>query len=80
MNECLTTLQHEKQIGYWVSEKGKYMKWLCVNGVKVQGRVNVLASHGNWVKVQVTDNWVRVQGCINGIKVQGLCKCISITW
>ena len=21
MNECLTTPQHEKQIGYWVSEK-----------------------------------------------------------
>ena len=28
MNECLTTPQHEKQIGYWVSEKGKCMKWL----------------------------------------------------
>ena len=28
MNECLTTPQHEKQIGYWVSEKGKRMKWL----------------------------------------------------
>ena len=26
MNECLMTPQHEKQIGYWVSEKGK-----CVN-------------------------------------------------
>ena len=23
MNECLTTPQHEKQIGYWVSEKGQ---------------------------------------------------------
>ena len=23
MNECLTTPQHEKQIGYWVSEKGR---------------------------------------------------------
>ena len=23
MNECLTTPQHEKQINYWVSEKGK---------------------------------------------------------
>ena len=23
MNECLTTPQHEKQIGYWVSEKDK---------------------------------------------------------
>ena len=30
MNECLTTPQHENQIGYWVSEKGKCMKWLCV--------------------------------------------------
>ena len=28
MNECLTTPQHEKQIGYWVSEKCKRMKWL----------------------------------------------------
>ena len=26
MNECLTTPQHEKQIGYWVSEKGKYSR------------------------------------------------------
>ena len=25
MNECLTTPQHEKQIGYWVSEKGKLL-------------------------------------------------------
>ena len=31
MNECLMTPQHEKQIGYWVSEKGKYMKWLSFN-------------------------------------------------
>ena len=23
MNECLTTPQHEKQIGYWMSEKGQ---------------------------------------------------------
>ena len=29
MNECLTTPQHEKQIGYWVSVKGKCMKWLA---------------------------------------------------
>ena len=28
MNECLTTPRHEKQIGYWVSKKGKRMKWL----------------------------------------------------
>ena len=27
-NECLTTPQHEKQVGYWVSGKGKCMKWL----------------------------------------------------
>ena len=31
MNECLTTPQHEKEIGYWVSEKGKCMKWLHNN-------------------------------------------------
>ena len=23
MNDCLTTLRHEKQIGYWVSEQGR---------------------------------------------------------
>ena len=28
MNECLTTPQHEKPIGYWVSEKGKCMRRL----------------------------------------------------
>ena len=28
MNECLMTPQHGKQIGYWVSEQGKCMKWL----------------------------------------------------
>ena len=28
INGCLTTPQHEKQMGYWVSEKGKRMKWL----------------------------------------------------
>ena len=26
MKDCLTTPQHEKQIGYWVSEWGKCMK------------------------------------------------------
>ena len=30
MNVCLTIPQHEKQIGYWVSEKGKCMKWLII--------------------------------------------------
>ena len=25
MNECLMTPQHEKQIGYWVSEKDKLL-------------------------------------------------------
>ena len=34
MNECLTTPQHEKQIGYWVSEKGKCMKWLYHSKLK----------------------------------------------
>ena len=28
MNECLTTPQHENQIGYWVSEQGECMTWL----------------------------------------------------
>ena len=36
MNECLTTPQHEKQIGYWVSEKGKRMKWLNHNSISKQ--------------------------------------------
>ena len=35
MNECLTTPQHEKQIGYWVSEKGKCMKWFSYEGFVV---------------------------------------------
>ena len=30
MNECLTTPQHKKQIGYWVSEKGKPMNVRCI--------------------------------------------------
>ena len=34
MNECLTTPQHENQIGYWVSEKGKCMKWLYNSKLK----------------------------------------------
>ena len=34
MNECLMTPQHEKQIGYLVSEKGKPMKWLYNNKFK----------------------------------------------
>ena len=38
MNECLTTPQHEKQIGYWVSEKGK-----CINGyIKLKNWKNII--------------------------------------
>ena len=33
MNECLTTPQHEKQIGYWVSEKGKCLKWVLTDSI-----------------------------------------------
>ena len=29
MNECLTSPQHEKQIGYWVSEKGSKGRGMC---------------------------------------------------
>ena len=36
MNECLTTHRHEKQIGYWVSEKGKCMKLLCQDSSQIQ--------------------------------------------
>ena len=32
MNECLMTPQHENQIGYWVSEKGKCMRRLLYGG------------------------------------------------
>ena len=34
MNEYLTRPQHKKQIGYWVSKKGKRMKWPCSNRIK----------------------------------------------
>ena len=27
LNECLATPQHKNKIGYWVSNKGIYMKW-----------------------------------------------------
>ena len=33
MNECLITPQHEKQISYWVSEKGKSTKWLNIKKI-----------------------------------------------
>ena len=42
MNECLTTPQHEKQIGYWVSEQGKpvfeivYMSVITINKISIQ--------------------------------------------
>ena len=42
MNECLTTPQHEKQIGYWVSEKSKRMEWGWVEGRKDIKEGNVL--------------------------------------
>ena len=41
MNECLRTPQHKEQIGYWVSEKGKCMKWL--NGCVGDTDVDVIA-------------------------------------
>ena len=34
MNERLTTPQHEKQIDYWVSEKGKRMKCYIIKKMK----------------------------------------------
>ena len=37
MNGCLTTPQHEKQIGYWVSEKGK-----CINGYIIKKMKNII--------------------------------------
>ena len=27
MNECLTTLQHDKQVDYWVQKKVNALKW-----------------------------------------------------
>ena len=43
MNECLTTPQHEKQIGYWVSEKGK---WHMVKDHSDSERWNLLPPYG----------------------------------
>ena len=43
MNECLTTPQHEKQIGYWVSEKGKCMK--CYKTIKKQQQKTTKKKH-----------------------------------
>ena len=49
MNECLTTPQHEKQIGYWVSEKGKCMKWLLtVNEDKCSTTFRYLVTKYPW--------------------------------
>ena len=35
MNECLTPPQHENQIGYWVSEKGKCMKCIIIINIMI---------------------------------------------
>ena len=49
MNECLTLPQHEKQIGYWVSEKGKCMKWLLtVNEDKCSTTFRYLVTKYPW--------------------------------
>ena len=45
MNECLTTPHHKKQIGYWVSEKGKGMKWLGNEGRKKIFYLMILSTH-----------------------------------
>ena len=54
MNDCLTTPQHEKQIGYWVSEKGKNMNsesWGRMSGsLKSDSTKNVLDVHTDHIK------------------------------
>ena len=57
MNECLMTPQHEKQIGYWVSEKGKVDSviapvFLCFSGAdRLSFEVTVERSmHGSITK------------------------------
>ena len=49
MNECLTTSQHEKQIGYWVSEKCKCMKWLERERERERERDSVHVSENNFL-------------------------------
>ena len=48
MNECLTTPQHEKQIGYWVSEKG-VMKPVF----KLQLTISVRDRNGHWESIRI---------------------------
>ena len=54
MNECLTTPQHEKQIGYWVSEQGKCLK-------KKERNVFYLTTHSTHFiyGYMVSDIWLR---------------------
>ena len=52
MNECLTTPKHKKQIGYWVSEKGKRMKWLYNKKLK-----NIKHSVKNYTNVEYRNNY-----------------------
>ena len=48
MNECFTTPQHEKQIGYWVSEKGKCMKlkFVLINHSVMSCAINTISQLG----------------------------------
>ena len=60
MNDCLTTPQHEKQIGYWVSEKGKCMNsesWGRMSGsLKSDSTKNVLEVHTDHIKWKSEEN------------------------
>ena len=59
MNECMfNDTQHEKQIGYWMSEQGKCMKWLA------EQRKRLLLFKNGWM-----DGWMggyKVGGWMDG--------------
>ena len=45
MNECLTMPQHKRQIGYWVSEKGKCNEMVVMQGVRLINNGFEINSH-----------------------------------
>ena len=75
MNECLTTPQHENQIGYWVSEKGKCMKWLY--NKKLKNIIIKTYSNANFQLFKVVN--VSLNGCFGQVLRKGsgtLCEAL----
>ena len=61
MNECLTTPQHVKQIGCWVSEKSKCMKLSCN---KWKNGTSYLAMHSTHFNYEIASyTWLRKKCC-----------------